>query len=132
MEMARMVGATGRVFACDVQQGMLDNIRDKISGTALEERITLHKCEVNRIGVSEPVDFILLFYMVHEVRNKADFFAELATILRPGGNILIAEPPFHVSTSAFNRTIDMARDNGFMDSEGPHLLFSKTAVLRKS
>lgn len=126
-----MVGATGRVIACDVQQGMLDNIRDKISGTVLEERITLHKCEEYAIGLSESVDFILLFYMVHEVRNKAEFFAELGTILRASGKILIAEPPFHVSTSAFNRTVDMARDVGFVDVEGPHLLFSKTVILKK-
>ena len=131
MEMARMVGATGRVFACDVQQGMLDNIRDKISGTALEERIILHRCGENTIGLSESVDFILLFYMVHEVQNKADFFVELATILRPGGTVLIAEPPIHVSTSAFNRTVDMARDVGFVDSKGPHLLLSKTVILNK-
>ena len=131
IEMARMVGATGRVIACDLQQGMLDKVRDKISGTVLEERIALHKCEENTIGLSESVDFILLFYMVHEVRNKADFFAELATILRPGGSILTAEPPIHVSTSAFNRAVDMARDVGFVDIERPHLFFSKTVILKK-
>ncbi|NTV47311.1 MAG: class I SAM-dependent methyltransferase, partial [Chlorobiales bacterium] len=68
--MAQLVGKSGRVIAADLQEGMLQKIRDKISGTELEDRITLHKCEETRIGVSEPVDFVLLFYMVHEVPNK--------------------------------------------------------------
>ncbi|NTV46785.1 MAG: methyltransferase domain-containing protein, partial [Chlorobiales bacterium] len=72
--MAQLVGKTGRVIAADLQEGMLQKIRDKISGTELEKRITLHKCEETRIGVSEPVDFVLLFYMVHEVPNKEGLF----------------------------------------------------------
>jgi len=32
---------------------MLQKLRDKIHGTELEDRITLHKCEVDKIGVLE-------------------------------------------------------------------------------
>lgn len=40
---------------------MLQKVRDKIKGTELEERITLHLCGENKIGISENVDFVLLF-----------------------------------------------------------------------
>lgn len=131
IDMAYMVGKTGRVIASDLQDGMLQIVRDKIKGTELEERITLHKCEKNKIGVTDHVDFILLFYMVHEVPDKFIFFDEIATILKPNGQILLVEPPFHVSKSEFEETIKKTRDAGFSDTEGPHMLFHKTALLKK-
>ena len=38
---------------------MLQKVRDKVKGTEFEERIKLHKCEENKIGVSDHVDFVL-------------------------------------------------------------------------
>ncbi len=131
IDMAQMVGKSGRVIASDLQEGMLQKVRDKIKGTELEERITLHKCEENKIGVSEHVDFVLLFYMVHEVPNKEEFFNEIGIILRPNGQVLIVEPPLHVSKSAFEETVRKARSVGFTDVEGPNVFLSKTAILKK-
>jgi ubiquinone/menaquinone biosynthesis C-methylase UbiE len=131
IDMAQMVGKSGRVIASDLQEGMLQKLRDKIKGTEFEERITLHKCEENRIGVSEHVDFVLLFYMVHEVPNKEEFFNEIVTILKPSGQVFIVEPPFHVSKTAFEETVRKARDAGFTDVERPNVLFSKTVILKK-
>ncbi len=50
-----MVGEFSRIVASDLQVGMLQKVRNKIKGTELEERIILHKCEENKIGVSEQV-----------------------------------------------------------------------------
>ena len=130
IDMAQMVGKSGRVIASDLQEGMLQKVREKIKGTELEERVTLHKCEENKIGVSERVDFVLLFYMIHEVPNKEDFFNEIGTILKQNGQVLIVEPPFHVSKLAFEETVNKARDIGFEDIKGPNVLFSKTVILK--
>jgi hypothetical protein len=67
--------------------------------------------------------------MVHEVSNKEDFFSEIGTILKPDGQVLIVEPPFHVTKSAFEETVRKARAAGFRDSEGPKVFFSKTVIL---
>ena len=131
IDMAQMVGNSGRVIASDLQEGMLQKLRDKIKGTELDKRITLHKCEENKIGVSDEIDFVLLFYIVHEVPNKEALFNEIGTILKPNGQVLIVEPPFHVSKSAFEETIKKARNAGFILVERPKVLFSKTAILKK-
>ena len=131
IDMAQMVGKSGRVIAADLQEGMLQKLRDKIQGTELEERITLHKCEQNRIGVSGEVDFVLLFYMVHEVPDKEALFEEIATILKPGGQVLMVEPPFHVSQKAFEETIGKAQKAGLTVVKRPKVFFSKTASFEK-
>jgi len=131
IDMAQLLGKSGRVIATDLQEGMLNKLRAKIHETELEDRITLHKGEENKIGLAEKVDFILAFYMVHEIPNQEEFFNEIEVILKPKGQVLIVEPSFHVSKSAFEETIRKARNAGFTLVERPRLLLSKTAVLKK-
>ena len=130
IDMAHMVGKAGRVIAVDLQEGMLQKLRDRIQGTELERRITVHKCEENKIGISEKVDFALAFYVVHEVPNQKEFFMEIGSILKPNGKVLVAEPPFRVSKTGFEETIRKARDAGLLVVERPKVFFSKTAILK--
>jgi ubiquinone/menaquinone biosynthesis C-methylase UbiE len=131
IEMARMVGKSGRVIASDLQDGMLHMLKDKIRTSRLEDRFTLHKCEQNRIGVSEKVDFVLAFYVVHEVPDQEEFFRELDGILNPNGQVLMVEPLFQVSRSAFEKTIKKARSTGFTVVGRPRVFLSRTAVLKR-
>ena len=131
IDMAKMVGETGRVIAADLQEGMLEKLREKIKGTEVEGRIRLHKCDEDTIGVSENVDFVLLFYMVHEIPNKKKFFDEIVNILKPNGQIFIIEPPYHVSKTAFEETIRKAGEAGLTEVERPKVFLSKTAILKK-
>ncbi|TLU84677.1 MAG: methyltransferase domain-containing protein [Chlorobium sp.] len=131
IEMAMMVSKSGRVIVADMQEGMLRKVKEKIAGTELEKRVLLHKCEEDKIGVTLPVDFVLLFYMVHEVPDKQHFFKELQSILKPKGQILIVEPPVHVSKSAFEETVRIAEDAGFTVVERPKVFFSRGVVLKK-
>ena len=132
LEMAQLVGASGRVIASDLQEGMLRKLADKIQGTELEARITLHKCEENKVGVLDRVDFILVFYMLHEVPDPERFLDEIKSILKPNGKVLIVEPPFHVSKSAFEKIIRKACVTGFILADRPKVFLSKTAVLKKA
>ena len=131
IDIAQMVGKSGRVIASDLQEGMLQKLRDKIRGTELEERITLHKCEENKIGVSDSVDFVLAFYLVHEVPNQEQLFNEIGSILKPNGQVFIAEPLFHVSGTAFEETLRKARDAGFTAVERPKVFLSRTVIMKK-
>jgi len=131
IELAKMVGTNGKVYAVDLQEGMLQKLQEKIKGTELEKRITLHKCEVDKIGLTENIDFVLTFYVVHEIPDQDKLFTEIETLLKPNGQILIVEPPFHVSKSAFENTIQKAKAVGFAEVKRPKLLFNKAVVLRK-
>ena len=131
IEMAQMVGKSGRIIAADLQEGMLQKLREKIQGTELEERITLHKCQKDKIGLSEDVDFVLAFYMLHEIPDQEAFFNEIESILKPNGQVFIAEPPFHVSKTAFEKTVRTATDAGLIAIDRPKLFPNKTVLLQK-
>jgi len=130
-ELARMVGKSGKVIAADLQEGMLQKLKEKINGSVLESRIILHKCDADKIGLSENIDFVLAFYVVHEIPDQQKLFNELNGILKPNGKLLIVEPPFHVSKKGFSDTIKKATASGFTDVERPKVLFNKAVVLKK-
>jgi ubiquinone/menaquinone biosynthesis C-methylase UbiE len=130
VEMAKLVGEKGRIIAADLQEGMLQKLRGKIKGTALENRIELVKCDKDNINVSDKVDFILAFYMIHEVPDKEKLFASLKKVLMENGQFLIVEPKlFHVTKKEFKATIHIAEMAGFKTADGPKLHFSLSALL---
>jgi ubiquinone/menaquinone biosynthesis C-methylase UbiE len=131
IEMARMVGASGRVIGADLQAGMLQKLRDKIQGTELESRIVLHQCGQQRVGWPGAVDFVLAFYMVHELPNQDAFFREIGSLLTSNGHAFIVEPPFHVSKADFEDMVRKARNAGLTPVANPRVLLSKTVLLKK-
>jgi len=131
LDMAHMAGETGLVIASDLQEGMLEKLKYKIHGTLFENRIIPHQCQESQIGLTEKVDFILAFYMVHEVSRKDVFFNELFSILKSDSRVLIVEPSFHVSKRNFDKTIQIAQNSGFTPMETPKVFFSRSVVLKK-
>ena len=129
IEIAKMVGDSGKVIAADLQEGMLEKVKHKITGTYLEKRIKIHKCESQNTGVSEKVDFVLCFYMIHEVPDVDNLFKELKSILIPSGKILIIEPKFHVSKKVFAEMINKVRKTKLEIIGAPKVFYSRTVLL---
>jgi ubiquinone/menaquinone biosynthesis C-methylase UbiE len=129
IEIANLLDGSGKIIAADLQDGMLAKVNKKISGTELEQRVELHKCGENEIGLTGSVDFVLCFYMIHEVPSQDNLFRELKSILKPDGNVYIIEPKIHVSKQAFEAMIDRLKHVGFEIIDRPNVFFSRTALL---
>ncbi len=130
-EMAKLVGKKGKVVAADIQQEMLDKLKNKISGLEIEKRIKIHKCGKRYIGLNEKFDFILVFYVAHEVENKEGLFKNLKRIMKPSAKILLSEPLFHVSKNSFEETLEVAEKTGFKIISRPWVNLSRSALLQK-
>jgi len=129
--LAELVGEGGKVIAADLQQGMLDKVKEKIRGTDLEQIVEIHKCQNEMIGISQTVDFVLAFWMVHEVPDQDKLFRELRSIIKPEGNIYIIEPKFHVSLKSFESMINRIENLGLKIIERPKVGFSRAVLLKK-
>lgn len=129
LEMARLAGSSGKVIAADLQEGMLDKLKAKIQNTTLANRIRFHRCLPDRIGLSEKFDFILVFYMLHEVPDQGSFLREIRSLLNAGGKVLLAEPAWHVSRGEFRNAVARMEQAGFVVRERPKIRFSRALVL---
>jgi len=129
--MARLAGETGRVIAIDIQQPMLDRVRINAEKAGVSERITCSLVHDSDLGLNAEVDFVLAFWMVHEVPDKEDFLRSIHSALKPAKKLLIAEPYLHVSKTMLDDTVRIAQKVGFMVIDTPEYFFSRSAVLQK-
>jgi len=129
--MARMLEGQGRVVAVDLQQRMLEALVKRARRAGVDELISTVQCTPESLGVEGPVDFALAFWMVHETPDRARFLSEIHSALRPGGQLLITEPLFHVSSKAFDETLALTWHAGFRLISSPKVSFSRTALLKK-
>ena len=129
--MAKLVGDGGRVISVDLQQKMLDKVRKRAERSGVANRISLRLCKQDDIGVSEPVDFALTFWMAHEVPDQKQMFAQIRSILKDGGKWMLAEPSLHTSAARFEREVGVAQTAGFRLIERPVVAMSFVAVLEK-
>ena len=81
---------------------------------------------------TEMVDFVLAFYVIHEVPNQEKLFKELKSILQPKGRMLIVEPKFHVNKKAFDNMLSLIKETGFKVIETPKRFFSRAVLLELS
>src|SRR6266705_549717 len=106
--LAQMVGSSGRVIAADVQPAMLAKVRRRVGQAGLQNPVELHLCGREHAGLSVRADFVLAFWMVHEVPNAATLFAELHEALNPDGKLLLVEPKLHVTRRDFEKELGAA------------------------
>jgi SAM-dependent methyltransferase len=134
LPMARAAGPRGRVVALDIQQPMLDKLRRRAFRAGLSERIETRLVPEDSLGISDlrgKVDFVLAFYLVHEMPSAEKFFAEIAAALKPGGQCLLSEPKGHVDEETFAQELAAAAKAGLQLVSRPRIHRSYSAVLRK-
>lgn len=131
IEIAKLLKHSGRITAVDLQQGMLDKLNSKIKGSVFQNSIELHKCGERNIGLNEVFDFIVAFYVIHEVQDPERLFLQFNNLLVQKGRIFIAEPLFHVPKDKFYNNLSFATKYGFRVIETPKLFFSRAVVLEK-
>jgi 2-polyprenyl-3-methyl-5-hydroxy-6-metoxy-1,4-benzoquinol methylase len=127
--LARLVGPEGHVTAIDVQEKMLSALRSRAKKNGVSERIETHLASQKSLGIHEKADFILAFWMAHEVPDQSLFFKEIHDLLKPNGSLLLAEPVFHVSRKHFLCTLQSAIEIGWIVKESPKIRLSRSAVL---
>ena len=135
LDLVRMVEPGGRVVAIDLQERMLAGLRRRAARAGLEGRIDVRLAQPDRLGIADlagQVDLVLAFYVVHEVREPAAFFAEIAAALRADGTVLVVEPPLHVSRAAFETSLGTAERAGLHVAGRPRIGTNKVALLAKS
>lgn len=127
--LARLVGPKGHVIAIDIQEEMLSVLRSRAKKNGVSERIETYLAGQKSLGIHEKADFILAFWMAHEVPDQFTFFREIRDLLKENGSLLLAEPILHVRRKYFLRTLQSATELGLVVKENPKIRFSHSALL---
>ncbi len=134
--MARLVGDEGTVHALDIQEKMLEIASKRAARKGLDSRIVFIQIEPDslgpdRLGIESMVDFVLTFWVVHEVPDQDRLFSEIREMLKPGGSFLMTEPSFHVKRDQVDRSVEKAESAGLILVSRPKIRLCKSALFVK-
>jgi len=130
--LGRLVGASGRVIAVDVQPKMIESLKRRAAKANVANQIDARVTTAETMGIADldgRVDFTLAFAMVHEFPDAAHFFLEVARASKPGACVLLSEPRGHVKEEDFAAELAAAAAAGLVVSERPSIHRSVSALL---
>jgi ubiquinone/menaquinone biosynthesis C-methylase UbiE len=130
--LARIVGPSGCVIAIDIQEKMLSALAKRAKKYGVSEIVSTYLASPDSLGSHPPVDFVLAFWMAHEVPDQQRFVGEISGLLKPKGLFLLIEPTLHVPQKYFLQTLEIARNAGFLVKENPKIRMSLSALLMKT
>ncbi len=125
----RLVGKDGRVIAVDIQEKMLAVLRRRAIKAGVDANLITHLSKPNDFGLKKKADFIVAFWMLHEVTDQIRFLKDVKKLMKRTACVLIVEPRLHVAKTAFDRTIRMARQSGFKIEDYPLVSLSRAILL---
>ena len=135
LELLRMVGASGRVVAVDIQPKMIARLERRAAKAGLLDRLDARLASRESMALTDlaaSVDFTLAFAVVHEFPEPAPFFRQVAAASKRGASLLLAEPTGHVKIQYFEAELKAAADSGFQVLSRPAIRRSHTALLQKT
>lgn len=131
---ARMVGRNGKVICLDLQKEMIKALEKRALKAGLTDRLETRLCNENALGlndITEKIDLAFAVAVVHEVPDASAFFSQIYKTLKPGHKFLVVEPKGHVSVESFEKTISIAKENGFTVIDRPKARSGRIVVLNK-
>ena len=135
LPLGEMVAPGGRVVCVDLQERMIRTLKKRAARAGASDRIQTRLCQAGSLGLDDlngRIDFTLAFAVVHEVPNARTLLAEIHSLLRPGGRLLIAEPRGHVRRVAFETTLAAAAEAGLSLIDRPEVKRTHAALLERS
>jgi 2-polyprenyl-3-methyl-5-hydroxy-6-metoxy-1,4-benzoquinol methylase len=107
---------------------MLKALWKRAKKTGVGQQIMTHLCKADSLGLNRQFDFVLAFWMVHEVPNHLAFFKEIKSLLKPSGRFLLSEPILHVNQAMYEKTVKTAESVGLVLKEKPKISLSRSAL----
>jgi 2-polyprenyl-3-methyl-5-hydroxy-6-metoxy-1,4-benzoquinol methylase len=125
----KLAGKDGKVIAVDIQEKMLRALKRRAIRSGVDAQLITHLSKPDDFGVHEKADFIVAFWMLHEVPDKIQFLKNVKKLMKSTACVLIAEPMLHVTKTAFDLTIQMAKQSGFKIQDYPPIPLSRAILL---
>jgi SAM-dependent methyltransferase len=134
LELARLVGPSGRVIALDVQSQMIAGLQRRARKAGLIDRIDARVVSPTSLGLDDKagtIDFAFVVAVLHEMPAAGPFFAQAAHALKSNATLLLAEPAGHVGEAEFGEELAAAAQAGLAVISHPPIDKCRTALLRK-
>jgi ubiquinone/menaquinone biosynthesis C-methylase UbiE len=106
-----------KIAAMDIQQGMLDRVRQKAKDIHIENIEYLNGAIGEGKLTSNSYDRALLVCVLGEIPNQSSAFEEIFQALKPGGVVSISETVFDPHFQSKRKVVQLAQAAGFKEKK---------------
>jgi arsenite methyltransferase len=108
--LARAVGPTGKVYAVEVDQALVDYIGRKVKDQQITNVQTVLGKFADPTLPASDVDLALMHDVLHHVDDRAGYLKQVARYLKPAGRIAIVEPDAQKGSHRDNPKLQITKD----------------------
>ncbi len=88
---ARAVGTNGKVYAVDIDHGLIGHLRERASKENLKNMVAVPAAPDDPKLAAGSVDLVFICNVLHHVENRPAYYKKLAAALRPGGRVAVVD-----------------------------------------
>jgi len=115
LPLAEAVGLQGNVLALDIQEGMLNRVRDKLNAADISNVQCLQAGLGEGILPTNEYDRALLVTVLGEIPDRTVALKEIYNALKPGGILSVTEVIFDPHFQRREAVLQAAESNGFIE-----------------
>ena len=115
---ARAVGPAGKVYAVDIDAGLLAIVGDKVKSAGLTN-VQSVLAEAKDPKIPDPVDLVFICDTMHHLPDQGAYAKQLAKYVKPGGRVAVIDfAEGHWPSGHESYTITPAQVDGWMKAAG--------------
>lgn len=91
---AKIIGQTGKVYACDVQKDSLVRLENEAHAQGVGNIQMIHSNVENYLGTKlrdSSIDWVIVANILFQVEDRLTFIKEISRILKPGGRVVVID-----------------------------------------
>jgi SAM-dependent methyltransferase len=89
--MAKAVGATGKVYAVEIDRGLVDHVAKKAAAAGMPNLIAIAG-KPEDPGLPGSIDLLFMHDVLHHVADRPGYLKRVVRYLKPGGRFAIIDP----------------------------------------
>lgn len=132
--LARVVGALGKVYAVDIQHGMLRQLERKLAKAGNQDirNVDLKKASAYKLPFEDKVlDLVFMVAALQEIFDRGRALREVMRVLKPGGILAVTEFLPDTDYPRRSATIKLCQDEGFVPDDNLGNFWNYTVRFRK-
>lgn len=91
---SKIVGATGKVYACDVQKDILTRLESELKQLGITNVQTVLANVETHLGTKlrdHSVDWVIVANVLFQIEDRPGFINEISRIMKPNGRVLLVD-----------------------------------------
>lgn len=92
--LAKKVGPTGKVYACELQKDMITRLENELRGSGIKNVQSVWANIEAPMGTKlrdQTIDWVIAANILFQVEDKSGFATEIARIVKPNGSVLVID-----------------------------------------